>query len=89
MATMRSKVTSNEKIDPDVLSLINKITEMTGNSLLEKILDYCETYNVDIQEVGDKIAKFEEFKNLLYKDCVKHHIINDPKFQFGEDIEEW
>ncbi len=77
----------------DFLKLFNDISKMEGNSLLEKILDYCETFNKDVQEIGDILEENKEFKQLLYDDCVNNNIINDPKYKKilnrTENIEEW
>jgi hypothetical protein len=76
----------------EIITLINKISNMNGNSLLEKIVDHCETYDVDEKELGDILNESEEFKDILYNNCVKHNIIKDKilKDSFRKsDIEEW
>jgi hypothetical protein len=76
-------------MDNEIITLINKISMMNGNSLLEKIVDYCETYNQDPKEIGDILQESEEFKNILYKDCVKNNIIRDSNITIENDIETW
>jgi hypothetical protein len=73
----------------DIVSLINKISEMTGETILEKMLDYCESYDKEPQELGDLLQENEDFKKLLYRDCVKHNIIKDSTVQIPEDLEKW
>ena len=72
----------------DAIKLINKIFEMNGSSLLEKILDYCETYDEDPQEIGEILEEIKEFKDILYRDCVKKHIIKNEEITFN-NLEEW
>ena len=72
-----------------IVQLVNKISEMEGNNLLEKILDYCETYDEDPQEIGDILQESEEFKDLLYLDCVKHNIIKDTSISIKDELDVW
>jgi hypothetical protein len=62
---------------------------MNGNSLLEKIVDYCETFNQDPKEIGDILQDCEEFKDILYKDCVKNNIIKDSNLVIKDEIDIW
>ena len=71
------------------INLINKISEMNGDNLLEKITDYCETFDKDPQEVGDILAENEEFSQILYTNCIKHHIIKDSKKEIKKDLDLW
>ena len=77
----------------DIINLIDIIYTMHGNSLAEKILDYCETYDKDPKEIGDLLEESEDFKELLYRDCLKHNIINDDDMEKDidrtEEIEVW
>ena len=80
-------------MDNELVSILNKIFEMSGVSLSEKILDYCETYDQDPQEVGDLLEESKDFKKLLYRDCVENNIIKDEIFldhlNETEIINEW
>ena len=79
-------------MDNEIITLINKISNMNGNSLLEKIVDYCETYDIDEKEIGDILNDSEEFKDILYNNCVKHNIIKDKTLKDSfkkSDIQEW
>jgi hypothetical protein len=73
----------------ELITLINKISTMNGNNLLEKIVDYCETYDQDPQEIGDILESSDEFKKLLYKDCVKSNIIRDLDLEINDDLDVW
>jgi hypothetical protein len=76
----------------EIILLINKISEMEGNNLLEKIIDYCETFDEDPQEIGDILSECESFKDILLRDCVKNHIITlnkDIKIDIPQEVEEW
>jgi len=76
-----------------IVDLINKIWEMNGDSLADKILDYCETFGEDEREVGELLAQSPDFKKILYKDCLKNNIIKDDDLKAHlsrtEKIEPW
>ena len=80
-------------MDNEFLKILNEISLMSGDTLLEKILDYCETYDKDPQEIGDILEENKEFKKLLYDNCVENNIIRNPEYkkiiQRTEEIEEW
>jgi len=73
----------------ELITLVNKISQMAGDNLVDKIMDYCETYDQDPQEIGDILQESEDFKNLLYKDCVKNHIIKDLELIINKDLDVW
>jgi hypothetical protein len=62
---------------------------MAGENLVDKIMDYCETYDQNPQEIGDILQESEDFKKLLYKDCVKHHIIKDSEIKIEDELDVW
>lgn len=68
-------------VENDVISLINKIWDMEGESLSQKILDYCETYDFDELEIGEILSQSQDFKKMFYRDCVKNHLIEDEKLK--------
>ena len=73
--------------------MIDKILKTPGDTLLEKILSYCEINNLNPQEIGDNLSDHEQFKNELWFDCVKNNIIQDEELKikhnrYKED-EEW
>jgi len=72
-----------------IIEIINKISNMNGNNLLDKIMDYCETYDINEQALGDLLQENEDFKNILYRDCVKHNIIKDSKIEVNKNLEIW
>ena len=77
----------------DVVDILNRISDMAGESLTEKILDYCETYDKDPKEIGDLLEESKDFKELLYRDCVKNNIIKDDDLEVfldkTENISVW
>ena len=77
----------------NIVELINDISQMYGDSLSEKILDYCETNNMDPKEIGDILEESKDFKELLYRDCVKNNLIKDESLDTllnkTEDIDIW
>ena len=73
----------------NITEIVNKISLMNGNNLLDKIMDYCETYDKDPQEIGDFLQESEDFKNLLYRDCVKNNIIKDTSVKINEIPDVW
>jgi len=77
----------------NIIELLNAISQVHGDSLLEKIVSYCDKNNLDPQEVGDILADSEQFKRKLHIDLVHNHIIRDPGFSRKEnlcqDLDEW
>lgn len=73
----------------DVIVLLNDIYEMSGDSIMDKIIDYCETHDKDPQEVGDLLAESEDFKKIMLKDCIKNNIIQSVIEKNTEDIDIW
>jgi len=61
----------------DLVLLINDIYKIDNENILDKIIEYCDVNDLDIQEVGDILSESEDFKNILYKDCVKSNVIRD------------
>jgi len=80
-------------LNNNFIKLFNEISSMSGENLVEKILDYCETYDKDPQEVGDFLEENKEFKKILYDDCISNNIIKNPEYKQSiertEGIEEW
>jgi len=68
----------------------NEILEMPSESLLEKILEYCEEYNLDISEILD-VFDDKNKKALLYTDCVENHNIKDEELKkiLDSRLENW
>jgi hypothetical protein len=66
---------------------------MSGDNLLEKMVDFCLTFNIDERELGDILETSKEFKLMLYKDCVQSNIIQDEylkkQLERSEKLEEW
>ncbi len=81
------------KIPSDFIILINEINKIPENSLLDKILTYCEQNNFDIQEIGDILSENEKFKRTLWIDCVDRYVIQDEYLKIKqnsiEELDEW
>ena len=77
----------------DIVTMMNDISKIQEDSLLEKIATYCEQNNYDEQEVGDVLAESEQFKRKLYVDLVHKNVIKDAGFTKKDnlcaDIDEW
>jgi hypothetical protein len=73
------------------MNLINEIHKIEGDSLLEKILSYCEIHEINPQELGDIISDIDQFKEDIWLDCVKNNIVQDDtiKHKLNKEMEEW
>jgi len=65
----------------NIIELINEISKIPDGNIMEKIIEYCRRNDMDVQEIGDKLTESEDFKSLLYKDCVIHHTIRDEEYK--------
>jgi len=61
--------------------MINEIYKTQGDSLLEKILNYCSKEDIDIQEIGELVQQNKTLKRKLWFDCVENNTIRDPKLK--------
>ena len=81
------------KQETNIVKLINEINKMPEDSLLEKMISYCEQTDTDPQELGDIFAESEQFKRKLWISCVEFNQIKDDllsdKLNLIEDIDEW
>ena len=77
----------------EIIEMINDISKIEGECLLDKIVAYCEKNSLDPQDVGDILAESEQFKRKLHINLVETNVIKDPGFQrrnkLCEDIDEW
>ena len=77
----------------NLIQIMNEISIIEEDNLLDKIASYCEKNNYDPQEVGDILGESEQFKDKLYIDLVHNHVIKDPGFtkkdNLTEEIDEW
>lgn len=64
-------------MNSELIELINKIYEMEGVSLSEKIIEYCDVYDRDVQEIGDILGESEDFRRVMLNDCIKNNIIKE------------
>ena len=82
-----------KKLKNNITDLVNKIQDIEGDNLLEKMISFCEKYDYNPQELGDLLTESETFKRKLWIDCVKNNIIIDKflsdKLNSVEDFDEW
>lgn len=80
-------------MNDNIAELLNKIHTLPEETLLEKIISYCEEHDLDPQEVGDRLAESEQFKRVLWIDAVEHNQIQDKllkdKLRQTEDFDVW
>ena len=73
--------------------ILNKIDDMCGESLLDKMIDFCETYDINPQFLGDILEEDSKFKEMLHNDCVCHNSIEDDaltrKTEIMQDLDVW
>jgi len=73
--------------------ILNEIGKYYGNSLLERMVDFCETEDVDPQFLGDILSEDKSLKDLLHNDCAISGSIIDIDIQHRnetmEDLEIW
>ena len=73
--------------------ILNLVDDMCGDSIMSKLLDFCETNNIDPQELGDILEEDIKFKKLLYDDCVHYNSVIDNEMTNKEsnmqDLEVW
>lgn len=76
-----------------LVEILNDISEFPEESLLEKMLSYCEMNDLDPQELGDMFAENDQFKRKLWINCVENYQIKDTllqdKIASVEDLDEW
>jgi len=64
-------------MNTNIIELLNKIHDMPEDTLLEKIISYCEETDTDAQEIGEFLSEYEQFKRVLWADALKHNQIRD------------
>jgi len=69
--------------------ILNIISQYHGTSLMEKMMDFCETEDIEPQYLGDLVAEDKAFRDLLYNDCVlsnsvKDHLMNKREKEMQE-----
>ena len=80
-------------MNENIINLINNINDIPGDSLIEKILSYCEENDLEAQEIGDILADSKHFKRVLWIDAVRNNQIQDLGLKNilneTEDFDEW
>ena len=73
--------------------MLNQITKMPEESLMEQIVSWCEENSYDTKEVGYVLAESDHFKRRLHINCVEHYQMTDEllhdKIDRMEDLNEW
>jgi len=77
----------------NLVSTLNKINSLPGDSLLERMLSYCEENDIDPKELGDMFEESEKFKRVLWIDAVENNQIQDAplkaKLNETQDLDTW
>ena len=68
--------------------ILNEIGNYHGCSLLERMMDFCETNDVEPQYLGDILADDDKLKLMLHNDCVMSNSIKDYDIQHRNDVME-
>jgi hypothetical protein len=53
-------------------------------SIVDYILDYCDTTGYRVEEVAELVKKDKVLKNILKQDCIFHGIFENPN-----KLDEW
>jgi len=72
----------------EIVELLNEISKIEENTLLDKIVTYCEKFDLDPQEIGDTLGDSEQFKLMLHTELELNHVFpmtKEPTIQ----IDEW
>jgi hypothetical protein len=59
---------------------IENILSMPSESIVSKVIEFCEEYDYDISEVLE-VFDDKKIKELLYTDCVTHNFIKDDELK--------
>ena len=77
----------------DLQDLLNEINKIPGDSLIERIISYCEENDLEPQDIGDSLGESEQFKRVLWIDAVDNNQIHDIKLKellnSTEEIDDW
>jgi hypothetical protein len=77
----------------NLVSTLNQINSLPGNSLLERMLSYCEENDIDPKELGDMFEESDQFKRVLWIDAVENNQIQDAplkaKLNETQDLDTW
>ncbi len=75
--------------DEDTELILNNLIQFINNkgegSIVEYILDFCETYNYRIEEIAYLIKENKTFKNILNQDCIHNRIFRTE----NKSLDEW
>ncbi len=63
----------------EISDILNEIQSLPGDTLLEKVLSYAEENDIPEEELGLFLADSDQFKRVLWINCVKNHQIKDEE----------
>ena len=72
----------------EIVELLNEISKIPENSLLDKIVSYCEKFDLDPKEIGDTLGDSEQFKLMLHTELELNHVFPKSK-EPTEKIDCW
>jgi len=61
----------------EIVQLLNEFNKIQEDTLLDKISVFCEENDIDPKELGDTLSENEQFKRLLWFDCVRNNQLQD------------
>jgi len=75
----------------NITELLNRIHDIPEDTLIEKIVSYCEETDTDIQEIGEILGESEQFKRVLWIDAVNHNQIQDAPLKnvLQDELDSW
>ena len=66
-----------EPEDLDLTQVLNEIQSLPGDSLIERMLSWCEENTYDPMELGEMFSSSKQFKRVLWIDAVEHNQVQD------------
>jgi len=77
----------------DRTTIFNQIQQTPGDSLIEKMLSWCEENDFDPAVLGEMFSEDKHFKKILWYDAVKMNQVKDLKVKQlqteTEDLDIW
>ena len=68
----------------EIVELLNEISKIPEDTLLDRIVTYCEKNDLDTKEIGDTLSESEQFKRMLHIELENNHMF--PKTVPATDI---
>ena len=73
----------------NIIEMMNEISKIEGDCLLDQIIGWCDKTDKDPQEVGDILSENEQFKDKLERDLIKNNVFKDPLYKKALEETEW